>query len=248
MSELPVFQPIESHDSSSSHDPGSREVADDRYERLITDDKEILGESTHLRRSLRGTTRDITNEVHGAHAALCQVASKPREGYLTVFRNRNELKIYKLEQKIASDPDAPHHKRDKEWLAMHKARRDHWQGKLGKQESKREARTTKLSEKTEARHERYQSYIDKYMHKKIEAIRKKEYRQMQKEQSIGRFNHGAQVEFFRRLPEVQKRRITQEAILAVRDKNIQKGNLRDDYLVEPGEIIRSIDNYERSVR
>lgn len=215
---------------------------------LITDDKEILGQSLHLRRSIRGTSLSVMGGLHKARVGIRNGASTPRKKYLEVFRNRNDLKIQKLEEKIATNPDAPEFKRDREWLAMHKARRSHWQNKLEKQSVKKSGRVDRFNAKSGVREDKYQRQIDSYIHKKVEALRKKEFRGQQKSEGIGKFDYRAQAEYFRRLPEEEKRRITAEAIEAIRAKNIKKGKLGKDYAADLHDVTRSIDNYERAVR
>lgn len=215
---------------------------------LITDDKEILGQSLHLRRSIRGTSLSMMSSLHGARVGVRNGASTPRRKYLEVFRDRNDLKIQKLEEKIAANPDAPEFKRDREWLAMYKARRGHWQNKLEKQSTKSTGRVDRLNAKSGARQDKYQKRIDSYIHKKVEALRKKEFRGRQKSEGIGKFDYRAQAEYFRRLPEEEKRRITAEAIEAIRTENIKKGKLGEGHLVNSDSVTRSIDNYERAIR
>lgn len=217
---------------------------------LITDDIEILGESLHLRRSAREASHKISDILHASYNTARDTASIPGNFYRNAQKNKNGHKIERLKQKIAANPDAPHFEKERQWIKMYEARSNHHDRKIRKSIGKSEKRAEKLSNKNEAREQRYQKHIDEYIHKKIDAVRKKQYRRLQKQEGIGRYNRGMQAEFFRRLPDAEKRAITLQAILAVRQKNIRKGKLDEGYdvAVDNNIVRREIDNYERAVR
>lgn len=216
---------------------------------LITDDQEILGQSTHLRRKLRQGTKDTMNAVDQHTQALRRLnpASKLRSAYLTYRRHRIALKVDRLEQLVTTNPNSVLNKRREKELDMFKKRLKWRDNQIGERHKKFTDRRVKASKRHTERTEKFQDQIDKYITKKIEAMRRKEQRKLLKTESISHLSPGERAKYLAELPAETKKRLTREAILAIREKNIRKGKLDWLYEVDVEKDRRDMGNYERTV-
>jgi len=211
-------------------------------DQLITDDKEILGEKSSL---LRGKYRDkadsIVKKIENAEEN--RDVAGTREKYLKYRNNRTDIKIARLQEKLASSSGsfiAKHIDRQRRLtLENLQYRRKRRTGRIGGLET---ARKNKLEE--------LRRDIDKLVNAKIDAMHRKAQRKVLKdEHGIDRHNFVKRAEFLAKMSKEDKRKITREAILMVRKKNIEKGVLDATYEVNDAAVsrrnIRGI--YERTV-
>lgn len=220
---------------------------------LITDDQEILGHSGTLGKDMREGTRDVMNTVDKMYVSARNLnpASKLRDSYLTFRRDRLTRKVEELEQKVSTGPDTFLNRRQKARLEMLKNRRE-WKNRLlEKRDKKYTARAEKLGVRAGKRSEKFQQQVDKYIAGKIEAMRRKEQRKLLKEHGFGRTSRALspveRARFLANLPPDTKKRLTREAILAVREQNIKKGKLDWLYEVDETKDTREVGSYGRTV-
>lgn len=223
---------------------------------LITDDKEILGQSRHLRREMYKTTRDTVNAIHEGYINGRKIAETPRTTYLKWRAERTDLKANRLERSLVGRPDTRRNRRlrkDVEILRNRaKWRRENVDLRAEKHQKRVNsfARLTdgELEGKKQLREKRYQEKIDRLVHKKIQAMRGKKYNKTLNEAKINRLHPRKRMEYVQGLSEAEKKQLTADAISVVRDENIKKGILKRDYTVHRAPTMRKIDEYERAVR
>jgi hypothetical protein len=220
-------------------------------DKLITDDKEILGQSRYLRREMSQTTRNTMNAVDKDLLQLRELnpLTTTRDSYLAYRRNRIAAKIERLERKAAASPDTLLGRHRKRTTEMFKKRQAWREGQIKNRSRNKVTRSEKLTKRVEKRDEKFQAQVDMYVNKKIEAMRRKEIRNRLKEEKIGRFDVSERNRFLAKLPAETKKRITREAILAVRESNIKKGKLQPgynySYVYDKKQPKRKVNDYER---
>ncbi len=213
---------------------------------LITDDKEILGESKELHHFLRDRYRRKTDKVMKKFEAATDRADKlgNRERWKTYRDHRTDIKIARLESRMKSTPDS--------FLGKQIKRQQ--RQKLSNLRYKKKVISHDLKgleRKRLQKPEELQKKIDGYVKKKVDAMYKKTLRK-ESWKKHG-FNHVKRTEFVASLKPKDKRRIVREAILLVRKKNIEAGRLSMNYSVdnvanEDNVAIREVEeNYGRIV-
>lgn len=227
-----------------------RESAPERdLDNLITDDQEILGHSGGLGKNMREGTRGVMNTIDKAYVAARNLnpANKLRDTYLEYRRDRLTRKIESLEQTVAASPDTFLARRQKARLEMLKNRKEWKNHLLKKRDKKYTARAEKLGGRRDKRNEKFQKQVDKYIADRVEAMRRKEQRKLLKREGVSKLNPVERARFIASLPAETKKRLTREAILAVREKNIKQGKLDWLYDVDETKDVRKVGSYGRTV-
>jgi len=210
-------------------------------DKLITDDKEILGEKSSL---LRGKYRDKADRiVKKIENEENRDVAGTREKYLKYRNNRTDIKIARLQEKLASSSGS--------FIAKHIDRQRRLT--LENLQYRRKRRTSQIGGLETARKDKPEELrrdIDKLVNAKIDAMHRKAQRKVLKdEHGIDRHNFVKRAEFLAKMSKEDKQKITREAILMVRKKNIEKGVLDATYEVNDAAVnkrnIRGI--YERTV-
>lgn len=216
---------------------------------LITDDQEILGQSGSLRRELRDGTKGAMNTVdkHLARLRNTNPLSKTRDAYLAYRRDRIAGKVDRLERLVAENPTSRLGKRRQKELEMFRKRHKWREGQIEKRGKKAINRGEKVTNRITKRNEKFQEQVDKYIADKVEAMRRKEQRKLMKREGISRLNPAERARFIANLPAETKKRLTREAILAVREKNIKQGKLDWLYDVDETKDVRKVGSYGRTV-
>ncbi len=211
-------------------------------DQLITDDREILGEkSSLLRVKYRDKADRIVNKI-GKAEQNTDVAGK-REKYLKYRNNRTDIKIARLQEKLANSSGS--------FIAKQIDRQRRLT--LENLQYRKKIRTRQIGGLETARKdkpEKLRKDIDKLVNAKIDAMHRKAQRKVLKdEHGIDRHNFVKRSEFLAKMSKEDKQKITREAILMVRKKNIEKGVLDATYEVnDAAENKRDIGGiYERTV-
>lgn len=217
-------------------------------DQLITDDQEILGQSIHLGREMSHGTKSVMNAMDRQLASLRQKnpGSKLRDAYLSYRRDRIALKIDRLERLVTTNPESRLNKRRKKELDMFKKRLKWREGQIENRFKKATSRTEKAATRLTGRDEKLQQQIDKYVASKVEAMRRKEERKLLKREGVSKLNPAERARFIANLSAETKKRLTREAILAVREENIRKGKLDWLYEVDTEKDRRDVGTYERT--
>lgn len=230
-----------------------REFAPEReLNKLITDDKEILGRDTHLGRDMRQKTRDITNAVHEQYVDARKALGTPRDQYLEFRRDRIALKVQRLERKVAENPTTLYGKHLKNELDMFKKRQAWRERQITQRGNKHSGRVDTLTNRKRERNERYHDHMDRYVQKQIEIYRKKEIERRMQQAGIDPkdpMQARQRVDFIKNLSKKDQQVITRNAILDIREKNIREGKLNWRYAVttpEDKDKIRKIHEYHRA--
>lgn len=216
---------------------------------LITDDQEILGHSGGLSKDMREGTKDAMNAADGRLTALRQTnpASKLRDAYLAYRRDRIAGKVDRLERLISENPTSRSSKRRQKELEMFRKRHKWREGQIEKRGKKAVNRGEKFTHRITKRNEKFQEQVDKYITDKVEAMRRKEQRKLMKREGVSKLNPAERARFLANLPPETKKRLTREAILAVREKNIKQGKLDWLYGVDETKDVRKVGSYGRTV-
>ena len=227
-----------------------RENAPERpLDELVVDDQEILGQSVHLRSSVYEGAKNTVNSLDKQFTRVRNEnpAAKARDTYLSYRKDRIGLKIERLEHQITKDPTSRQGKRRQKELEMFKKRLEWREGQSNKRENKYTTRTEKYTKRSTNREKEQKEQVDKYIAKKIEAMRRKEARKLLKSEGIGRLSVIERNKYLATMPTEAKKRLLREAILSVREANIRKGKLDHEYQVDESKPKRKIGHYERTV-
>jgi len=201
-------------------------------EAIKTDDKEILGQSVHLRRSLHDATRSFLNGSQQSIAGWKNELSKPRNDYLEWRSDAAKRKYERKQEKLGTSHFKFINKHHERVANAYRARYDKAHGKLKGHSAKMDQRIKSAEQASLERDERFKKRIDLYVNRKIRAERNKLLRKLAEEQKQnGMSKRIERHRFIRDLPESEKRRITKEAIAAIRKENIKKGKLDANYVV-----------------
>lgn len=208
---------------------------------LLTDDKEILGEkSEHLFRDrYRRKADNIMNKVEKAESNIDTKGM--RERYVGYRINRTDIKIARVEEKLARSSDSFLMK------YVNNGRRYKLNElKHSKQVLSRSSST--LETKRRAKPEELRKKIDEHVKKKVDAMYKKAQRQALRAEGIKAHNFVKKTEFIAKLAPDEKKKIVREAMLLVRKNNIEKGRIGSSLGVDTGLSTRKVTNeYGRTI-
>ncbi len=211
-------------------------------DQLITDDKEILGERpSPLRVSYRDRADSIVKKIEKAEEN--RGVAGTREKYLKYRNNSTDIKIARLQAKLANSSGS--------FIAKQIDRqRQLTLENLQYRKKRRTGQINILEQKRQDKPEELRKEIDKLVNAKIDAMHRKAQRKVLKdEHGIDRYNFVKRAEFLAKISKEDKQKITREAILMVRRKNIEKGMLDATYVVNDAAVNkRNIGgSYERTV-
>jgi hypothetical protein len=196
-----------------------------------TDDKEILGQSVHLRRSIHDVTRSFLNGSQQSIAGWKNELSQPRNVYLELRRDYAKRKYERKQARVGTSHFKFINKRYDRVAQKHRDKYNRAGTKYSNHTSMMKERIKGAAKASNERDVAYKKRIDMYVERKIDAERRKLNRKLkreQKEQGMGIIDRHR---FIRDLSETEKRRITREAIAVIRKENIRKNKLEADYVV-----------------
>lgn len=215
-------------------------------ENLVTDDIEILGESPQFKAEYHQKASDAAHNVDTAvakmriHNPIRTVRRKLIESNIDHLQH----KIDRIEQKVAIKPNTPWNRYMQLRADAYKTRIKIKNRKLNKHTERTEKINAGLANRKEQRDETLKKRLDWYVHKKIEAERRKIARREHK--SFRPLPAREVANYLAKLPDDEKKRITRQAILEIRKDNIRKGNLDWTYRIDDtNETTRKIKDYER---
>jgi hypothetical protein len=166
-----------------------------------------------------------------------------REKYLRYRNNRTDIKIARLQEKLASSSGS--------FIAKHIDRQRRLTlENLQYSRKRRIGQINTLEQNRQSKPEELRKEIDKLVNAKIDAMHRKAQRKVLKdEHGIDRHDFVKRTEFLAKMSKEDKQKITREAILMVRKKNIEKGVLDATYEVNDAAVnkrnIKGI--YERTI-
>lgn len=229
-------------DTPNIEDRTQNDENEQRRDLLITDDKEILGNSTHLRMAVHETSKSITNGLHSKMTEGRNALATPTTKILEYRRDKKQKQVEQYELK---HPQGTRTKAQEKRLQMLKTRAEVLSGWAKQRHNRHASRIEKLGKAKSDRQEKYQKQIDGYVHRKILSMQRKQLR----ERNGRKINKHEHVRYFNSLSEENKKRIVRDAIVAVRQENIRKGILAEEYEVDETATIRKIgEHYARATR
>ena len=197
---------------------------------LQTDDKEILGSSLHLRRSMHNTTRSLINNTQMAVARGKNVLSTPKNRYLELRRNATKAKYERKQARVGTSHFKFMNKHYQNVADKHRKKSSDAESRFSKHTSVMKGRVETAAGNAASRNEAYEKRIDYYVAKKIEAERRKQLRMLKREKRAEGLSYFERARFVDALSQEDKIRIKNEAIKAVRAENIKKGKLEEEYV------------------
>lgn len=202
---------------------------------LVTDDKEILGQKSEqlFRDRYRNKTDSIVRKIGKAETNIDNKGL--REQYLDFRTNRVNIKIARVEEKLANTPDSFLMKYINNGRRFRLRELQHSRRVISNSASHLE---TKRQNKPES----LQKKIDDLVKKKVDAMYKKAQRKEMRENGIEAHNFVARAEFLAKMSPDTKKKIAREAILLARKKSIEKGTLDASHTVDQTLNMRKVVN------
>ncbi len=206
---------------------------------LRTDATEILGDNSGL---IRGHYRRVADSIDQkiAVAENKKDVKGTREKYLEFRANQSTIKIARIQAKIDGSSDSflsrqINNQRKQSIAALNRKKKvlAHQSGSL---EKNRRHKPEQLQKK-----------IDEHIKKRVDAMYRKAIRQEMRKQGVGKHNVVKRTEFLAKLTPDVRKKISREAILLVRKRNIETGQLDADYDVGTTLETRKVDHYERTI-
>lgn len=229
-------------DITNIEDQAQNDENERRHDLLVTDDKEILGNSTHLRMAVHETSKSITDGLRSKIVEGRNALATPTTKILEYRRDKKQkqAELYELKH-----PEGTRTKAQEKRLQMLKKRAEVLSGWAKQRHSRHTSRIEKLGKAKSDRQEKYQKQVDGYVHRKILSMQRKQLRE-RSGHKISKYEH---VRYFNNLSEENKKRIVRDAIAAVRQENIRKGTLAEEYEVDETATIRKIgEHYARATQ
>lgn len=200
-------------------------------EAIKLDDKEILGQSGHLRRELHDTTRGVLNTTHENFVALQNRVSGRKNSRLERRRDRAKQRYEHKQLKLGTSHFKFWNRHHERVANAYRARYEKASGKFDSHTDKMKGRTESAEQASTRRNEAYGNRIDFYTKAKVEAERRKILRKLEKQKRNEGMEKMEAHRFIQNLSPADKRRITRQAIEAIRQENIRKGILDQNYVV-----------------